>query len=1023
MRVQHLTHKCCFLLVATAASLAVASVAAANSYYFPEQTPSAPGVYASVTFAASASLTAGQKWRWMAVADESGGDPVMHLSKHDILHEVAYGDDNCWSGMSACITYTIPAGGSDTYWVLVYAKGPLSGGSGDKNFKLYYGLNNGPWYVYNNRSYPLGGYKVQPVDPPTTLSSSETFETVLVNDGTKATAIIRFDYNGNHWVPAAYDYPSGVGTASKLRGNNKNSYFIITTAAIFPRATRFIRNDALILDHDSDGDGLGDNLEQELCTCPTKYPGLHVCGFDCGSVTDPRDTDGDGIPDYWETIGCETNANKAASIPGGGRCSVWQAGYNNPQYLPLWGANARHKDIFVEVDRAGWHLGPPLEVAPRFETPLAEWAAQRYSSLKNQNNPDGPDGINVHYDVDHDCEARDATHDGISSICGQMGGASIIQAGVGDGCNGTLRDANMARERWGLFHWAGRQYGSSGLAGYGDSFCFGTPADENAAHEMGHNFGLQHWGSNAAGSVHRKPNYVSLMSYSYGYFDASTGWWGQEANTDPHANFSDGSRAGVPLNPVNLPELYAYSPSVDISGFCEEPYLYQCSNGSVDWNRDGLYSGGGIRAYIGTDTRGRDWGDSTDMPLAQGWSQITGLTTTLGVGAALLRDIYAMPHVVVVANEGGDFRMTRSLGGGWTSWTSLNGPGFRNTSQPFAVTFQTDAGLRTFVFGARADGTIWYASIAGDWTVSPWTQLGGTPAGVIFKEVSATDWVDSWGSHRLLVVARHLAPNAATNVYYGYFHTAMDWNGWYPAQVGGTTIQSQVSPAVAGGPDGRYYMVVKAQPTDPDRPDMLRIYAGDSYGWMDLPNDTNAVWRGDGVFPNMENVIDRPAMLYRPHLNAAGQAMARGALWLYYPVYAGASSYEDFRFTWGPFSATQNNFGGDLSMGRYYHLGRWDTPDYYGSAVVDTGLNVAAVLPPKTDQPGFAYHPYADGQVTPLSGRLINDFDDHAAIRDNLCAAIRGCSDWCAGSPPCQGSKGQALRSGESLCSPHGVAR
>jgi len=156
--------------------------------------------------------------------------------------------------------------------------------------------------------------------------------------------------------------------------------------------------------------------------------------------------------------------------------------------------------------------------------------------------------------------------------------------------------------------------------------------------------------------------------------------------------------------------------------------------------------------------------------------------------------------------------------------------------------------------------------------------------------------------------------------------------------------------------------------------------------------------------------------------------MERGALWLHYPVMDSLTQYlQRFRFTWGPFDANNNAFGANLSMGRFYHQGGWDMPPapappraLEGSALIDGPSNLVAILPPKPDQAGFAYYPHADGATLPTSGRLINDFDDHTAIRDNLCRSARGwsCDAWCAETPPCRESSGRGPAPGQMLCRP-----
>ena len=61
---------------------------------------------------------------------------------------------------------------------------------------------------------------------------------------------------------------------------------------------RVYRNDT---GHDSDGDGLGDELEAALGTCASNTGS--VAGANCDEIADPRDTDGDGLQDGWEVLG------------------------------------------------------------------------------------------------------------------------------------------------------------------------------------------------------------------------------------------------------------------------------------------------------------------------------------------------------------------------------------------------------------------------------------------------------------------------------------------------------------------------------------------------------------------------------------------------------------------------------------------------------------------------------------------------------------------------------------------------
>ena len=91
---------------------------------------------------------------------------------------------------------------------------------------------------------------------------------------------------------------------------------------------KMIRNDAGLAWHDMVQDGLGWELEKELGTCWSRSGSINGC--DCRQIAVPRHTDGDGISDGWETLG--------------------RIDMQPFQLLPKWGADPRHKDLFIEVD-------------------------------------------------------------------------------------------------------------------------------------------------------------------------------------------------------------------------------------------------------------------------------------------------------------------------------------------------------------------------------------------------------------------------------------------------------------------------------------------------------------------------------------------------------------------------------------------------------------------------------------------------------------------------------------------------
>jgi len=181
---------------------------------------------------------------------------------------------------------------------------------------------------------------------------------------------------------------------------------------------------------DADADGLSDQLElaPQVRTCNGLT--LRMDGRACLTAAlfqsapqrafmDPRDTDGDGISDAAEVLGSDIAMGTTAL---GGACSAIAAPttvLNANQTLPLWGFNPRHKDALIEIDlegltanglcptpfsgcSAGYNqaLPPAGTSLATYLNSLRAWH-DRYATLTTTrvNNPDGRDGIEVHFDV------------------------------------------------------------------------------------------------------------------------------------------------------------------------------------------------------------------------------------------------------------------------------------------------------------------------------------------------------------------------------------------------------------------------------------------------------------------------------------------------------------------------------------------------------------------------------------------------------------------------------------------------
>jgi len=219
---------------------------------------------------------------------------------------------------------------------------------------------------------------------------------------------------------------------------------------------------------------------------------VFVSKFDNGLFSN-NDTDGDGLLDDWEINGYDAD--------GDGKIDV---------NLPAMGANYKHKDIFVEID---WmannnHTHKPSAVALR--------AVQKSFKTAPVTNPDGVDGINIHFDI------------------GKLGGGNVVA--YDDDLNpvwdefDAIKKVHFDEKRARIFHYClfAHNYDGSGSAGISrgiqaSDFIISLGSWDNQVgtkkqqaadfmHELGHNLGLRHGGND---NVNYKPNFLSIMNYFF----------------------------------------------------------------------------------------------------------------------------------------------------------------------------------------------------------------------------------------------------------------------------------------------------------------------------------------------------------------------------------------------------------------------------------------------------------------------------------------------------------------------------
>lgn len=496
-----------------------------------------------------------------------GADPVVHVLDAN-GNEIGF-DDNSGGGANAAVTVGgVPFTAART--VIVRARTATSAGSATVT------VNGVPQTAIIGGSFHTVG----------NVRAAEELETVrLFGSELDRHAILVLDAGG-HVV--SHSAGTGVAGGARIMFNQAASQVNVVLGNVVGGNSdaQVLRNDRRLSGHDTDNDSLGDELEAALGTCRSATDVASKAGvtFDCKLATDPRDSDGDGLADSIEVRGVE---GASPQLP-----------------LPYWGADPRHKDLFVEVDGSQVAVGgPTVKLAPDAARRVADYYGDRARDLSPfeavyhaaaLENPDARPGIRAHLDI-----GVPAASPADVRIYGDWGGWSVVPPVVANGQTGGQEanhayQANLASGRRGVFRYAlaspdgGQTPTSTGsCVGCG---AYGWTASNDADtffHESMHAHGLAHSGPGGLSVVDAncKPLYRSNVNYAY---------------QGDGPGFADGLAAAT-VNNVAVRErglLAANSPALAELA-TRFRYAVDDATGSVDWNRDGVIAPAGatVRAY------------------------------------------------------------------------------------------------------------------------------------------------------------------------------------------------------------------------------------------------------------------------------------------------------------------------------------------------------------------------------------------------------------------------------------------
>ncbi len=375
-------------------------------------------------------------------------------------------------------------------------------------------------------------------------------ENIILNntDGIKLDKIINSTIKNNYICLNKIDINNGTLTTSQVRGIDNTCATVIN----FTDQTMVLNLSLCAL----------------MCQC-----------WDTDNNNNP-DNDGDALCDNWEDLGIDADNNTVIDLN-----------------LPAMGSNKNYKDLFLEIDY--------MQTPAHNHMPIPAGLNRVRNAFLNSpvQNPNGTKGINFHILVDE--SMPEIANINFRSGLGSPHFNDIKLGNLTKNCDGNFgtlaeRISNnceniLESRKWSIrYNLFGHNYEggtSSGVAELpGNDFFvslgsftanIGNQMEQESTlmHEFGHTLNLKHGGID---SINCKPNYLSIMSYSF-----------QFNRRDPNRPLDYSNQTLPTLNESFLNEnLGIQGPSTRhvVFGNHTTGNLYltlPLANNSIDWNGNG----------------------------------------------------------------------------------------------------------------------------------------------------------------------------------------------------------------------------------------------------------------------------------------------------------------------------------------------------------------------------------------------------------------------------------------------------